>query len=181
MERCLPALALLACGWGLLLAVGHGPDPAGQAAAQESGFAAGNQPAAEPVMIDGKRAMGYLKEICDLGPRLSATPAMTKQQELIKAHFTKLGADVQTQTFTAKQVSQTKTVDMANLIISWQPKAKKRVLICSHYDTRPIADQEKNKNNWHKPFVSANDGGSGVALMMELGHHVKKLKLDVGL
>jgi Zn-dependent M28 family amino/carboxypeptidase len=69
---------------------------------------------------------------------------------------------------------------MTNLIVRWNPKAKKRVILCSHYDTRPIADQEKDPKDWKKPFVSANDGGSGVALMMELGHHMAKLKLDVG-
>lgn len=147
---------------------------------QEGGFAAGNQPAVEPVAIDGKRAMGYLKDVCDLGPRMSGSPAMKKQQDLVRDHFTKLGAEVQLQTFSAKQVSQPNAVDMANLIISWQPKSKKRAIICAHYDTRPIADQEPNPQDWKKPFLSANDGGSGIAFMMELGHHIKKLKLEVG-
>jgi hypothetical protein len=180
MERCLPALLLLVSGWGLLQIFSPANGTPGQAAAQEGSFATGNQPAAEPVQIDGKRAMGYLKEICDLGPRMSGTPSMKKQQDLIKAHFTKLGAEVEFQAFTAKQVSQPNEVDMANIIISFHPKAKKRVILCSHYDTRPIADQEKNPKDWNKPFVSANDGGSGVALLMELGNHIKKLKLDVG-
>src|SRR5262249_16725317 len=48
------------------------------------------------------------------------------------------------------------------------------------YDTRPIADQEANPANWNKPFVSANDGTSGVAFMMELGNHMKDLKSEFG-
>jgi hypothetical protein len=69
---------------------------------------------------------------------------------------------------------------MANLIISWHPQAQRRVILCSHYDTRPIADQEENIRKWHEPFVSANDGGSGVALLMELANHMKELKTIVG-
>ncbi len=180
MERCLPALvALIAC-WCFVMTIAHDASEAGPAAAQEGTFATGNQPAVDPVQIDAKRTMGYLTDICAIGPRQSATDGMKKQQDLIKAHFTKLGADVQMQEFKGKQISQPKAVDMANMIISWQPKSKKRVIICSHYDTRPIADQEKDPKNWTKPFVSANDGGSGVALMMELGNHIKKLKLEVG-
>ena len=66
-------------------------------------------------------------------------------------------------------------VEMTNLIVSWYPEQQRRVLLCSHYDTRPIADQERNRANWTQPFVSANDGGSGVALLMELAHHVELL------
>ncbi len=69
---------------------------------------------------------------------------------------------------------------MANLIASWHPDRQRRVIICSHYDTRPIADQEPNRRDWTKPFISANDGGSGVAFLMELAHHVKGLKAQVG-
>jgi Zn-dependent M28 family amino/carboxypeptidase len=54
------------------------------------------------------------------------------------------------------------------------------VILCSHYDTRPRAHQEPNPRDWDKPFLSANDGGSGVALLMELAHHMKDLKTAVG-
>jgi glutaminyl-peptide cyclotransferase len=69
---------------------------------------------------------------------------------------------------------------MANMIVSYHPDVSRRVILCCHYDTRPIADQENNPRRWREPFVSANDGGSGVALLMELGHHMKELKLQVG-
>jgi hypothetical protein len=54
------------------------------------------------------------------------------------------------------------------------------VILCAHYDTRPIADQEPDRRRWYEPFLSANDGGSGVALLMELAHHMKELKTAVG-
>jgi hypothetical protein len=131
--------------------------------------------------FDPQRAMTYLEELCRIGPRISGTEGMQKQQEFLRKHFEGLGAKVVFQRFTAKQKSQPRPVDMANLIVSWHPDRTHRVILCSHYDTRPIADQEPDRQKWREPFLSANDGGSGVALLMELGRHVKDLKLEVGL
>ena len=124
--------------------------------------------------------MKYLQSICDIGARQSGTPGMTKQIELITKHFDGLGFKVDVQAFDATQVSVKKPVGMKNLIIRFSPEKDRRVIICSHYDTRPIADQEPDPRNWRKPFVSANDGGSGVAFLMELAHHMKDLKTNVG-
>jgi hypothetical protein len=137
--------------------------------------------AVQPVAFDSKRAMEYLAKVCELGPRISGTAGMHKQQELLRRHFEALGAKVQSQHFTARQISKRAPVEMTNLIVSWHPERKRRVIVCSHYDTRPIADQEPDPRKWHDPFVSANDGGSGVALLMELGRHVKDLPTRVGI
>jgi len=134
----------------------------------------------KPVAFDGKRAIGYLKEICALGPRMSGTPTFKKQVDLIQKHFEKFGAKVSGQEFSARQVSRKQPTDMVNLIVSWHPERKRRVILCTHYDTRPIADQEPQQKKWHDPFISANDGGSGVALLMELANHMKDLKTNVG-
>jgi glutaminyl-peptide cyclotransferase len=134
----------------------------------------------KPVSFDGKRAMKYLEAICDIGPRQSGTPGMRKQIELITKHFEDLGFKVEVQTFNAKQVTRANEVEMKNLVIKFWPERDRRVILCSHYDTRPIADQEPDKRKWRETFVSANDGGSGVALLMELGNHMKGLKTNVG-
>ena len=134
------------------------------------------------VPFDGKRAMKYLQSVCDIGPRMSGSRGMKKQQELIKKHFEDLGAKITFQSFAAKQNSVVGTIDMTNIIVSFDPDKKRRVILCSHYDTRPFADQESDPRDAKKPdaFISANDGGSGVAFLMELGHHMKDLKTKVG-
>src|SRR5262245_52372044 len=86
----------------------------------------------KPVPFDGKRAMKYLESICALGPRVSGTKQMKKQQELIKKHFEDLGAKVTFQSFDAKQNSVKGTIPMTNIIVSFQPEKKRRVIICSH-------------------------------------------------
>jgi hypothetical protein len=146
-------------------------------------FATGGADAKDDIMgvkFDSDRALKYLKQLCDIGPRISASEGMKKQQELIEKHFKDLGAVVTRQEFKARQRSRKADTDMVNLIVSWNTDKARRVLICTHYDTRPIADQEANRNNWNKPFVSANDGTSGVAFLMELGHHMKDLKCEFG-
>ena len=145
-------------------------------------FAEDRAPApASPVPFDGERATGYLKAICKIGPRISGTEGMRKQQELVKKHFEAHGAKVALQHFSARQISQREPVEMTNLIASWYPERRRRVILCSHYDTRPIADQEPNPRRWTEPFVSANDGGSGVALLMELANHLGDVKTEVGI
>ena len=65
---------------------------------------------------------------------------------------------------------------MNNIIISWDPAAKERVLLACHYDTRPHADQDPNPRLASEGiFLGANDGASGVALFMELGHHLRAI------
>jgi glutaminyl-peptide cyclotransferase len=130
--------------------------------------------------FDGKRAMKYLESICAIGPRQSATAGMREQIKLVVKHFEDLGVKVERQTFQGKQVSRQNAVEMTNLVFRFWPEREKRVMLCSHYDTRPIADQEPDERDWRKPFVSANDGGSGVALFMEMANHIKGLKIDVG-
>lgn len=122
--------------------------------------------------IDGDRAMGYLRDICDLGPRISGSPAMVKQQEMIVAHFKPLADDVELQRFTAKHpVRSAQRVPLANLIARWRPAAPRRVMLCAHYDTRPLPDQDPNPRARRSGVcLGANDGASGAALLMELGH-----------
>jgi glutaminyl-peptide cyclotransferase len=130
--------------------------------------------------FDGRQAMRYLGDVCAIGPRITGTEGMRKQQDLLKKHFEDLKLQVKFQTFTGKQVSVGKSMEMQNLIVSFQPDKKKRAILCSHYDTRPLADQEPDRRKWKEPFVSANDGGSGVAFLMEFARHLPKLDLEVG-
>ncbi len=152
------------------------PKPKGDA------FAADREEPVKPVAFDPKRSMDYLEALCKIGPRISGSDGMKKQQEMLEKHFKDRGGKITWQRFTAAQRSdpRRRKVEMANLIVSWHPENERRVILCSHYDTRPIADQERDGRDWHKPFLSANDGGSGVALLMELANHMKDTKTNLG-
>lgn len=138
-------------------------------------YAATGEPA-----FDKARAMNHLREICAIGPRISGTPGMQKQIVLLKKGFEEAGLSVELQKFEAKQRSRPQAVEMCNLIARWKPEEKRRLLLCTHYDTRPLADQEPNPRDWEKPFLGANDGASGPALMLELARQLKALNPALG-
>jgi hypothetical protein len=129
---------------------------------------------------DAKRAFGYLTQVCALGSRTSGTEGMQQQQDLLAQHFKGLGASVSLQSFDAVHPRTGGPVRMANLIVSWHPEATERVLLCCHYDTRPFPDRDPAPANRTKLFVGANDGGSGVALFMELAHHLAQIRPAYG-
>lgn len=131
------------------------------------------KPAPKPAPIDGERAYGYLKTICAIGPRIAGSAANTRQRELVKAHFEKCGATVRDEAFTASHPRDGTPVPMVNLVGSWNPDRFERVLIAAHYDTRPYPDQDPNPAKRRDPFIGANDGASGTAMLMELANHLK--------
>ncbi|MGB7345066.1 MAG: M28 family peptidase [Pirellulaceae bacterium] len=131
-----------------------------------------------PAQYDSQRSFSYLKQLCDIGPRPSASPGMKQQQDLVAKHFRDKGADVTFQTFEIRHPEDGSNVPMANLIGTWNADAPKRFLICAHYDTRPFPDQDRR--NPKGIFVGANDGASGTAGLMELANQMKDLPANVG-
>lgn len=126
------------------------------------------------VQCDPDRAFRYLEQICRIGPRVSGTDGMLRQQQLIIEHFQQFGCDIRAQAFDTAHPLHGRPVRMTNLIVSWNPRARERVLLCCHYDTRPFPDRD-----FFRPrgtFIGANDGASGVALFMELAHHLQKIQ-----
>jgi glutaminyl-peptide cyclotransferase len=135
---------------------------------------------APPAPFDGQRAYGYLKQICEIGPRTAGSEANTRQRKLVADHFAKNGATVREQPFRAAHPMTGEPLVMANLIGSWNPKTLQRVVIGAHYDTRPHPDQEVDPNRQNLPFIGANDGASGVALLMEIANHLTDLETHWG-
>lgn len=130
------------------------------------------------IPFDGAAAYKHLQQICALGPRVSATSGMTKQQELLTKHFESFGAKVERQEFVARNPRDGSGAQLANLIVQWHPERMTRLLLCAHYDTRPFPDRDQR--NPRGTFVGANDGGSGVAVLMELARHMPKLEEQLG-
>ncbi len=120
----------------------------------------------EDIPFNGARAYEHLKALAAIGPRPSGSPGMEKQQRLLEEHFAKVGGQVEFQRFQGRHPQTGAAVPMANVIVRWHPERKQRLLLCAHYDTRPYPDLDPI--NPRGPFVGANDGASGVAVLMEL-------------
>jgi hypothetical protein len=161
-------VGLVAAGLGLVALIGerHSGVGNGEAAAASTRFA--------EIPFDGRAAFAHVEQLCDLGPRPSGSEAMSRQQQLLERHFTQLGAKVSRQAFRARHPQTGAAVEMSNLVVEWSPEAKERLLLCCHYDTRPFPDRDPQQPQGR--FVGANDGGSGTAVLMELGRHMKSLQ-----
>jgi len=136
----------------------------------------------ENIPFNGERAFEHLEAICALGPRVSATQQMLEQQKYLQAHFEKCGGKVILQEFEVRHPENGAKVPMVNMIVKWHPEKTERILLCTHYDTRPFADEDPNRSLQRKPgvFLGANDGASGAALFCEMAEKMKDLPCKYG-
>ena len=67
-----------------------------------------------------------------------------------------------------------------NIIASLAPQCERRVLLAAHWDSRQWADHDPDSSNWRRPLLGANDGASGVALLMEMARVMSQLPPNVG-
>lgn len=135
------------------------------------------EPTGQPE-FDADRSYEYLEKICRLKSRISGSSGMAAQQKMISEHFRDLKAKVQFQAFDAPHPLNGTPVRMNNMIVSWNPDAKKRILLACHYDTRPFPDRDRRQPRGL--FIGANDGASGVAFLMELGNLMREIKVTPG-
>lgn len=67
-----------------------------------------------------------------------------------------------------------------NIIAAYKPELTERILICAHWDSRPWADNDPDPANHHTPVLAANDGASGIAVMLEIARLLKAQNPEVG-
>jgi glutaminyl-peptide cyclotransferase len=132
-----------------------------------AGRACADAPAQPADQFSGERAFAHLEAICKLGPRPSGSEAMRRQRALAAEHFRAAGATVAGQAFRIRDRRTGEPVHIENLLVTWHPDRRDRILVGAHYDTRPYPDRDPVDPRG--VFIGANDGASGVALLMELG------------
>ena len=123
-------------------------------------------------------ALAFCQKQCDFGPRTMNSKAHDDCAQWIIGKFESYGLTVTPQNALLKGYDGT-MLRSTNIIASYQPEQKDRILICAHWDSRPWADNDPDEANWKKPVMAANDGASGVAVMLELARLIYSLKLKV--
>lgn len=124
--------------------------------------------------FDGDRAYQYLIEQCNFGPRVPGTPAHRACLRYLTAELQSFGARVSHQTFSRRLPHSNQSVTMTNIIASFGLKKGERALLCAHWDTRPWADQDPQVEQNDTPIIGANDGASGVAVLMEVARQIQR-------
>lgn len=107
----------------------------------------------------------FIQKQVDFGPRVPNTDAHKVCGDYLVQEFTSYGATVTQQDFSFQAYNGT-VLYLKNIIAAYNPKAKKRILLAAHWDTRPFAD--KDLTDKYAPFDGANDGGSGVGVLLEV-------------
>lgn len=123
-------------------------------------------------------AYAFVKKQVDFGPRVPGTAAHAKCADYLVAKLKSYGMETMVQKGTV-QTFDKKQFSLKNIIGSFKPEAQSRILICSHWDTRPWADEDTKDAD--KPFDSANDGPSGVGVAMEIARQVSLSQPTVGI
>jgi len=132
------------------------------------GYASGQIP-----RFDKERSFEYLKAQCRFGPRNPGSVGHKTCLEFLVNELEKSADRVIRQPFFYADPSTQKTYCLTNVIASFG-KGKDGVLFCAHWDTRPWADRDPNPENRNKPILGANDGASGVAVLLEVARILKE-------
>ena len=109
------------------------------------------------------------------GPRVPNTTSHDRCGDYLISSFKSSGAKVTVQSFEANAYDGKKLM-LRNIIASYNPDAPKRIILAAHWDTRPFADQDPDKNYYSKPIDGANDGGSGVGILLEVARAINGFK-----
>lgn len=123
-------------------------------------------------------AYQFCQQQCDFGPRTMNSEAHERCGEWIADKFRHYGLDVTLQHADLRGYDGT-VLKSTNIIASYKPEQQDRILICAHWDSRPWADNDPDEANHRKPVLAANDGASGVAVMLELARQIDSLQIGV--
>lgn len=133
--------------------------------------------------FDGTSAMGYLEKQCSFGPRNPGSAGHKACLDYLTEELKKYCDHVKHQNFIYKDKKDTIVVlNGTNIIasINLKPKKQKRVMLSAHWDTRPWSERDPVEGNRNKPIPGANDGASGVAILLELTRIMHQQPPDIG-
>ncbi len=136
------------------------------------------RPSGDAVRFDQERAFGYLHEQVAFGPRVPGTEAHEKARGWIVNLLAGYTSHVTVQPFTG--IIDGRETVMKNILCSFYPENTTRVLLCAHWDSRIYADRDPDPANAAKPVPGANDGASGVAVLLEAAASIAAREPPVG-
>lgn len=129
--------------------------------------------------FNGDSAFGFVDMQVAFGPRVPNSVSHKACGDWLEAKLRSFGADVIAQHAELTAYTGEK-LNARNIIAQFQPEKKKRVLLCAHWDTRPWADADPDPSNHRKPIPGANDGASGVGVLLEVARQLSINPSEVG-
>ncbi|MEI6889369.1 MAG: M28 family peptidase [Bacteroidales bacterium] len=163
------ALSLVCC---------NNPSQRGKSAAADS--AASATPRVDVPSFNKDSAYAYVVAQLAFGPRVPGSPAHEKCAEYITTKLQSWCKDVIVQKCRMAAYNG-KMLDGKNIIASWKPELKNRIVLCSHWESRPWADHDPDPKLRRQPVDAANDGASGVGILMEAARQFSIKEPTIGI
>ena len=121
----------------------------------------------------------YIEKQLNFGYRIPNTPAHIATGDYLVEKFSSFGAKVIEQEFEDYSYDG-RLFKLRNIIASFNPENTKRIMLSAHWDSREVADKDEDESRRDEPIAGANDGASGVAVLMEIARLVASKSPDVG-
>ena len=129
--------------------------------------------------FDRDSAYNFVAKQVEFGPRVPNTPAHKATKEWLSSQLKAHGAKVIEQDFKAKAYTGT-ILNGTNIIGQYNPNAKKRIVLAAHWDSRHITDNDPDESKRNLPVDAADDGASGVGVLLEVARHLTTLPEEMG-
>lgn len=130
-----------------------------------------------PVNADSTYA--FVEKQLSFGTRVPGSPGHKAMKEWLVTKTKSFGLEVMVQEFTTSFMNKT-NVKAYNIIASLNPEKSERILLAAHWDTRLIAEKDPDAKKVNTPIMGADDGGSGVAALLEIMRVMSEKQIDLG-
>ncbi len=134
--------------------------------------------ASAPPRFDGRTAFSYLLKQTAFGPRNPNSAGHESCLSYLVQTLQALADTVEVLPFVQEGYGE--KLSLTNIFARYKPDARSRILLLAHWDTRPRADNDPDRSHWNQPILGANDGASGVAVLLELASLLKNSPPAIG-
>jgi len=131
--------------------------------------------------FDKGNAFRYLVEQCEFGPRNPGSNGYKQCLDYLQKTLSGFADTILLQPFVLDDLVNEKSYDLTNIIARFKVDAPQQLLIGAHWDTRPWADEDPDTEKRNDPIIGANDGASGVAVILELARILNASPPPIGI
>lgn len=134
----------------------------------------------EVPQFNADSAYQYINAQVNFGPRVPNSEGHRACAEFLRTKLEQFGAQVTIQDMELAAYNGT-LLKAQNIIGAYKPETKKRIALFAHWDTRPWADEDPDPANHKKPIPGANDGASGVGVLLEIARQIQQQQPELGI
>lgn len=129
--------------------------------------------------FDADTAYFFIEKQLSFGYRIPGSEASSNMREWMVELLQSYGADIIEQKFKASFLDR-RDVEAVNVIASFNPLHKRRIILCAHYDSRLVAEKDPDHELRDQPIMGADDGASATAALIEIGRLMSESAINLG-